>query len=618
MKSIHVLLLSLICICSSYVQAQIRTNTLFSRYSDSGKKTQIKIHSGFDALPRSGFAPLKVEVINKSNVAKTFLLKSNSYSPYSYRSSEDSSVTAEFKFECPANETRVFEVMAPLMRDTRDASDYRNGYGENSELSLILNGDEIEKERITFNSANNDSPQFVLVSNHLFDRNPEGIGKALSTNYFSGSSTRPTTVYSHYIDNLAVRLHTQMAPTDWRAYVSVHYLMISKAEWVQMQKPARDAILRWVSFGGTLHVFSTDQVTGKELDITTTTSEFPCHYGSGTVEFTMLVAPNSSKAPKIQNVEALARSVLSKNTVITSEINDAFSSRSWPLQESFGQKSYNTGLFVTILIIFAIVVGPGSLIYLGRKNKRHLLFITIPVFSAIASALLIAGIFFIDGTGGKGKRIALVEIDTSGNTPIAMVSQEQFCRTGMIMGSDFSIEQDCYITEVPIAHSRWSRVNNTSYYDHDNLNRYEIAPRENSTEYSGDWFSSRSEFGHYLQSASPTRSKLSVSVKNETPSFSSTLDYTVKRALYLDTNEQWWVAEEIKPGASVQANRIPKDDANDWLETLYASCSSILKSQLENRVRRKGHYVALTHEAPGIDTLDSIDWQETTTIITGN
>jgi len=45
--------------------------------------------------------------------------------------------------------------------------------------------------------------------------------------------------------------------------------------------------------------------------------------------------------------------------------------------------------------------------------------------------------------------------------------------------------------------------------------------------------------------------------------------------------------------------------------------TKLISHNLEKFAKRNNHFLALSSDAPAIETLDSINWQKTTTFITG-
>src|SRR5690606_21574539 len=103
--------------------------------------------------------------------------------------------------------------------------------------------------------------------------------------------------------------------------------------------------------------------------------------------------------------EVLRKNVSPRQASIASDF-----STSWPLQQSYGSQEFRYGLFIGVLVLFAIIVGPVNLFVFAKVGKRHRLFITTPIISLATSLLLVGLIILQDGFGGSGFRRVLMEV----------------------------------------------------------------------------------------------------------------------------------------------------------------------------------------------------------------
>ncbi|NJM37753.1 MAG: hypothetical protein HC845_07790 [Akkermansiaceae bacterium] len=216
----------------------------------------------------------------------------------------------------------------------------------------------------------------------------------------------------------------------------------------------------------------------------------------------------------------------------------------WPLQSQFGSQAFRYGLFIAVLVIFGILVGPINLFVFAKSNKRHKLFITTPLISLAASLLLIALIIIQDGFGGNGIRRVLMEVRPDGDLNAAYLHQEQFCRTGVLTKSDFTIDTPVAFTPVSIEESRWARFTDRL----GNKGSFDLQPDGGKFQASGDWFQSRSEHGHVLSAVVSTRGRIEKTTTANT--MISTFEYPIDTLYYVDEKKQWFRAENISTGKS--------------------------------------------------------------------
>jgi amino acid transporter len=99
---------------------------------------------------------------------------------------------------------------------------------------------------------------------------------------------------------------------------------------------------------------------------------------------------------------------------------------------------------IVFITAFAAIVGPLNLYWLAGGARRHRLFWTTPLISLAASLLLVVVILLQDGFGGVGKRVLLTYILPGEKK--AVVLQEQVTRTGVLLGREFDVQEDVFLT----------------------------------------------------------------------------------------------------------------------------------------------------------------------------
>ncbi|MFN5639764.1 MAG: hypothetical protein ACK5AA_09505, partial [Akkermansiaceae bacterium] len=191
----------------------------------------------------------------------------------------------------------------------------------------------------------------------------------------------------------------------------------------------------------------------------------------------------------------------------------------------------------------------------------------------------------------------------------AFIHQEQFSRTGVMTSPSFTIEESALFVPVPLRASRWSR-----FTDSTSSGNYDIQPTGGKLYAAGSWFQSRSEQGQLISAVVPTRGRIELGKQDG--SIVSNFDFPIKTLLYLDDKGQWHRVENLTKGKSSKLISIDPTMIQPILNDLNLKFTERNKAFFKKVQDRKGHYIAITEDAPGIDTHSSIDW-DTTTIITG-
>ncbi len=553
-------------------------------------KTRIEVESLFSMAPPTGYLPVRVTVVNqrKSDGRLRFRCVSESgYEP------EDSAMESEFSLDSPAGTAVSSDLLVPLT--TRYAT---SGY-EGASLSLSMSGSFGGNSGSLSCNFHPDGPA-ILMSEPLFTPNSSALDAQLNSTRSGG--------YGSY--NFAARFTASKLPEDWRAYSGYDVMMLTDSDWSAVPPGAKAAILQWVRLGGLVSIYRQTGATFASLGIEPEGSGDKTGYGLGRIElFDLSGGKPSFNAAKTVTHYHTGSSVEGINESIT----DDYSS-TWPLQDEFGKQKFDYAIFIIVLIAFGVLVGPVNLFVFAKSGMRHKLFITTPIISIATSILLIGLILLRDGTGGRGARIALVEVRPESGENRAYVVQEQISRTGVLLGGAFEIEEDAAITPVPITDSAWARL--TPGAGGAGM-RFTADFSEGGMKVSGDWFQSRSEQGQLIRAVVPTRGRIELKGTGGAPTFVSTYDFPVERLYYADRSNGFWLVRDLEAGKAATGTQISEAEYKSAVSDESRRLARRQREQLNRVSKRTDHYVAIATEAPAIETFDAINWKETRTILTG-
>ena len=430
----------------------------------------------------------------------------------------------------------------------------------------------------------------VLMSEALFTPNASVLDAAS----LKGSSSR-----GYGNQTFAGKFDPKQLPNDWLAYSGYDSVIMTDADWSNVPPGGRNAILSWVRLGGQLVVYTATKSSLATLGI-------PEQSSFGTVELQPIASDMKLNANDTITLVGTRNPAAKRSSSITNDYQSG-----WPLQILFGSQAFNYGIFIAVLILFGILVGPINLFVFAKSGQRHRLFITTPIISLAASLLLIAIIIFQDGFGGQGMRRVLMEIrpDAGGNS--AYLHQEQFSRTGILTSARFKVEPACLMLPVPIDKTRWARYTS----DYNTSGNFNLQPAGGKLEGTGDWWQSRSEHGHALSAVIPTRGRIERTDKAD--QLVSTFDFPIETLYYLDNSKEWHRAESIATGKPFTLVPIDASMAEPALVKEVNAFTARNRGFLGRARNRTDHFIAITSQAKGIDTLPGIRWKETRTIITG-
>jgi hypothetical protein len=561
----HFLLLAL----ALQVSAQ---ETMMRLVFDPVTDTHVEVIALFSKPSPGGFLPVRVKIANNLKNDSNVWIEFKSKADYD----NDLQTTSSFNFTASGGKTITRDILVPL-------SPPGQSYG-GTHVAATLGGS-MGRAGNTIRSTIEASQPAVLLSEALFTPNASSLDSANSAKG-RGSS------------EFAAKFDPKQLPDDWLAFSGYDSVIMTDSDWSNIPPGGRNAILSWLRLGGQLVICSTGSATAASLGI-------PAETSFGTVAIRPVSSDLKLDAPAV--VKLVATNATKPQQV--SQQGDF--QKSWPLQDLFGAQTFRYALFVMVLIAFGILVGPVNLFVFAKSGQRHKLFITTPIISLGASLILIALIIVQDGFGGNGMRRVLMEVRPDVGANAAYLHQEQFCRTGVLTSSRFTIDTPSTFQPVAIAASRWARFTDGSGAK----GSFNLQPADGKLQASGDWFQSRSEHGHVLSAVVSTRGRIE---KTDTPGTClSTFEFPIDTLFYLDEAKQWHRAEGITAGKRFTLAPVEISMVDPALAREINAFAARNKQFLKTATKRPGHFIALTTQAPGIGTNPGIKWKETRTVITG-
>lgn len=550
--------------------------TLIRQMYDPGTDTHVEVLALFSKPSPGGYFPVRVKIANNINRESTIRLNFQSSSDY-----DDGARTASsFAITAAPGKVLSRDLLVPINPPSGDScmilikTSLRGALGEGSHNSNT------HSER--------DQPA-VLLSEALFTPNASNLDSEIQKK-FSGRHGGS--------DEFAAKFDPKQLPDDWRAFSGYDSVVMTDADWSNIPPGARNAILSWLRLGGQLVIDSESSATLTSLDL-------PADSSYGSVSISPLSLTGKLDAKKLIDL-VTANKVKPQQKSASVDYQS-----SWPLQNLFGTQTFRYGLFVAVLIIFGVLVGPVNLFVFARSGQRHKLFITTPLISLGASLLLIALIIIQDGFGGNGIRRVLMEVRPDNGLNAAHIHQEQFSRTGVLTSAGFTIGLPAVFKPVSIGNSRWARFTNRS----GGAGNFNLQSVDGKLAASGDWFQSRSEHGHILSAVVSTRGRIE---RTDAPdNFLSTFEFPIQTLYYLDEDRQWHRADTIQPGKRFHLSPVDTSIAEPGLMKQAGAFAPRNRLFLTAAMNRPGHFVAITDQAPGIETHPRIKWKQTRTVITG-
>ena len=567
----RILLLILLALATA-VSAQ---ETMIREVYDPTTDTHVEVLALFTKPSPGGYFPVRVKIANNLPTDRTIRLDFKSISNYNEELRTDSS----FHFSAAAGKTLVRDIMVPIC----PPHDSDSGINVSATLSGSLG-----QASNSIRSGHEKSQPATLLSESLFTPHASALDSEMTTKL--GGTGRGSAEF-------AAKFDPKQLPDDWRAFSGYDNVIMTETDWSHVAPGARNAILSWVRLGGQLMIYTTSRTTLAAVGL-------PAEAGFGTISTSMLTAAATLVPGLVDDV------LKNPNAPRQSSISNDYQTN-WPLQNIFGSQVFHYSFFVIVMICFGILVGPVNLFIFARAGKRHRLFITTPLISLAASLVLIGLIITLDGFGGSGVRRVLMEVRPDSGVNAAYVHQEQFSRTGVLTGADFTLNIPAVFQPVKIAEARLARFTGGSGAK----GAFNLQPTDGKLVASGDWFQSRSEHGQTLSAVVPTRGRIE---RTDVPNtFVSTFEFQIETLYFCSDTGQWFRGEAIDTGKPFTLTAIETSLAIDSLKVEEEAFAQRNHDFLALAKARPGHFIAITRHAPGIDTLPSIRWRETHTVITG-
>jgi hypothetical protein len=551
--------------------------TMIRQVFDPVTDTHVEVLALFSKPSPGGYFPVRVKIANNLNSDSSVWIEFKSKADYG----NNLLTTSSFNFTANGGKTVTRDILVPL------SPPGESSYGSTN-VEATLGGSMGRAENTIRTTIDADQPA-VLLSEALFTPNASSLDSANSAK--GGGSSRGS-------NEFAAKFDPKQLPDDWLAFSGYDSVIMTDGDWTNIPPGGRNAILSWLRLGGQLVIYTTGSATAASLGI-------PAETSFGTVAIRPVSSDLKLDAPAV--VKLATSNATTPQQV--SQRNDF--EKSWPLQNLFGAQTFHYALFIIVLIAFGILVGPVNLFVFAKSGQRHKLFITTPLISLGASLILIALIIVQDGFGGNGIRRVLMEVRPDAGANAAYLHQEQFCRTGVLTGSRFTIDTPSTFEPVVIAASRWARFTDGSGAK----GTFNLQPTDGKLQASGDWFQSRSEHGHVLSAVVATRGRIE---KTDTPgTYLSTFEFPIDTLLYEDEAGKWHRAEAITAGKRFTPTPVDVATTVAILAGEIKAFAARNQQFLKTAKDRPGHFIAITTHAPGIDTNPGIRWKETRTVITG-
>jgi hypothetical protein len=403
-------------------------------------------------------------------------------------------------------------------------------------------------------------------------------------------------------------LDMTQAPEDWRGWTGFRNLLLTEGEWQGLAGGRRKALLDWAATGGRAGVLVADRAAERldRLGFPAAGPDGRRRSGAGEI----VVVPWDGTTLKAKEVEEF----LAGRTTLENGLGDyhpaskSSAGRSpfgatgpagggWEpgfgrLFDRFGLRLLPVGPILAFLAVFGLVAGPLNVMVLAGTGRRSRMFWTTPAISLAATGCLLALMFLRDGVGGSGSRRVLGLLAPEQNA-LAII-QEQFSRTGVLLGSSFAIAEPAWLE--PLG----PRDDQSEFIEADGRTRR------------GDWFRSRADQAFLATAVRPSRARIELvpGADSAPPAVISSIEVPLARVFVIDEEGRYWSADDVGTGEKKPLVASDGEAFGKWFQTLEADAGPVRRQALAAVKNLRGHAYATSPQAGklAVATLGSIRW----------
>lgn len=525
---------------------------------ESNAEAKISVSSCFRELPRSGYAPVTVNINNDSARAQSWSFQFNSDSWGGSRNSMAFAVN----LSVPSKSTRHFDILVPLAF---------HGDGFPGPLNVEVIGP----------STNANSRQ-QFPSDNRYGK-PLSALVAMSNILAASSWSQLEKEFEDQKKELTgTRFEPNDLPEDWRGLTGIAGLWLTLDELNPLRPAQRAALREWVTRGGSLFVNGPG-----DLD--------PQFRSTGFGQIVRMPETALDLAKTASAIDALKAEAL--ETQLTRQYTGY-----WKAADTLGPIKLNAPLLIGFMALFAVVAGPVNLFVFARRTHRHRLFWTTPLISVATTGVLLILIVWHDRMGGSGSRMALIYVSAAEKQDVLL--QEQIARTGVLLSSSFVTKDLVYLAPIWL-----DSVKGSSKHAYEN----------SGTSFGGDWFVSRTVQAHWLEAIAPTRAGIVLANATTTgeaagpPVIVSNISGALEMVYFRDDNGRTWRAGNVQTG-----QRVTMESVEQMPELLPAEAGSRLVTMWGRVKDRTGYFYAISRESRSLmGTLPSIRWKNDCVIYLG-
>jgi hypothetical protein len=383
------------------------------------------------------------------------------------------------------------------------------------------------------------------------------------------------------LPNLDHTLEPARLPVNWIGFTSVRAVAIGKTEWDTLNDSQKSALITWVACGGDLIL-----VDGQPADLLPSMPTSAATGPDRTVGrhfFGRVHALTAATLRAADMTDLLNAMDSSRNQAWSLPANGA---SDWGAIDTRGFRLRIPGIegvparvYLSILVLFSVVIGPLSFWFLWRRRQRVLLVLTAPVISLVFIVLLAGYAVAGEGFGVYGRAATFTMLDEATKQAVTRAAVSMYA-AGMTPSGGLRFGRDVAVFPIgPQGSGTRERV---------------VLDLTDGQRYSGGVVQARSPTNIDQVMHRAARERLTFTRAADGVSVVNGLDATLTHLIYRDGETVYRLDAPLAPGARQTLTRGAVDPAQMVPETL------AIRSKFIDLIEQQpaGTYLAVLDRSP--------------------
>jgi hypothetical protein len=383
------------------------------------------------------------------------------------------------------------------------------------------------------------------------------------------------------INNILANTPPEAWSDNWLAYTRYDIIVITGDDVAAMSPDTRNALLRYAECGGILVVSGKFDLPESWLRLRQNRKSSDVYYtGLGMV---VIVPGDFDAAGKEiwRNIFARERE---NKSVLSQPIEESVSWANRDLMVIDKVKLSALGI-MTIMLIFAIIIGPVNLLVLSRKKKKIWLLWTVPACSVLFILILLVFALLSENWGGQTRRRTLTILDETAHRATSIGRLGYYYPVPPWNGLEFSTESEISV-----------------YGMRDSSQLYTLDWTNGQHLYSG-WLRAKVPCQLLLRKSEPRRERLEAIHENGKLFVVNGLGVEISELKMFDFDSKIYVGSNIKAGEKKELRPEGSLNAvNIQALSLNYAFSTAKCNMLSSNFAVPGTYLARLAENPFVET----------------